>query len=306
MSFTEHKREVFSVAWSPTSKDVFASSSWDGTVKLWSPTRDASLVTLPVGSCTYSVCFSPLSPQVLSAVSSDSCLRIFDLRVPVSAKYHLVASLATHATPAARYLAAAPNPRYPGAAAVSQPGWPSDPAELLTHDWNKYRSAIVATGGVDRMVRIFDVRFTSPAMHDYPRAPPPGTSIMQTPSAVDPSVGGPGLSVLKGHGYAIRRLAWSPHHADILLTASYDMTARVWLDEMVDVQRERQQHQRQAGVAAPDSSVQGSDPQLGVMNRHTEFVTGVDWCLFGMPGWVATVGWDERLLLWDANAFIRR
>lgn len=41
--------------------------------------------------------------------------------------------------------------------------------------------------------------------------------------------------------------------------------------------------------------------QVGIMNRHTEFVTGVDWCLFGMGGWVASVGWDERVLLWDAN-----
>ncbi len=34
MNFHEHKREAFSVAWSPVSKDTFASSSWDGTVKI--------------------------------------------------------------------------------------------------------------------------------------------------------------------------------------------------------------------------------------------------------------------------------
>jgi WD40 repeat protein len=34
MNFHEHKRETFSVVWSPVTKDTFASSSWDGTVKI--------------------------------------------------------------------------------------------------------------------------------------------------------------------------------------------------------------------------------------------------------------------------------
>lgn len=34
MNFHEHKRETFSVAWSPVTKDTFASSSWDGTIKI--------------------------------------------------------------------------------------------------------------------------------------------------------------------------------------------------------------------------------------------------------------------------------
>lgn len=61
---------------------------------------------------------------------------------------------------------------------------------------------------------------------------------------------------------------------------------------------------------APTPEQQGQSPiragvQLGLMNRHTEFVMGVDWCLFGVGGWVATVGWDERLLLWDANMMLQ-
>ena len=34
MNFHEHKRETFSVCWSPITKDSFLSSSWDGTVKI--------------------------------------------------------------------------------------------------------------------------------------------------------------------------------------------------------------------------------------------------------------------------------
>jgi peroxin-7 len=42
--------------------------------------------------------------------------------------------------------------------------------------------------------------------------------------------------------------------------------------------------------------------QLGEMGGHTEFVTGVDWCLFGAEGWCASTAWDERLLVWDVRA----
>ncbi|POR37536.1 Peroxisomal targeting signal 2 receptor [Tolypocladium paradoxum] len=253
MNFHEHKRETFSVCWSPITKDTFLSSSWDGTVKIvgsphhqWSPTRNHSIKTLPIGSCTYSASFCPSNPALISAVSSDSHLRVFDLRTPSSAKYHLVATIPVHA---------------PGAQPGAAPGLvgASPPSEVLTHDWNKYNDTVVATGGVDRALRTFDVR--NPA-------------------------GGP-LSVMQGHDYAVRRLSWSPHARDVLISASYDMTVRLWND----------------GSAQPQGPVTGTRAgrQMGIMNRHTEFVTGVDWCLFGVGGWVASVGWDERVLLWDAN-----
>ncbi|KAK2067503.1 hypothetical protein P8C59_001241 [Phyllachora maydis] len=187
MNFHEHKRETFSVAWNPITKDSFVSSSWDGTVKIWSPTRTESLKTLPIGSCTYSVAFSPTNPAIISAVSSDSHIRVYDLRTPVSAKYHLTTVIPVHAAPA-------PPAAGPAAAAT--------PAEILTHDWNKYNDAVVATGGVDRALRTFDVR---------------------NPAA------GP-IALMLGHEYAVRRLAWSPHVRDVLISASYDMTVRLWSD----------------------------------------------------------------------------
>lgn len=90
----------------------------------------------------------------------------------------------------------------------------------------------------------------------------------------------------------MRKLAWSPHASDVLISASYDMTVRLWNDGS------SQQAQPAAGARVGQ--------QMGVMNRHTEFVTGVDWCLFGVGGWVASVGWDERVLLWDANMLMRQ
>jgi peroxin-7 len=215
----------------------------------WSPTRNYSIKTLPIGSCTYSTSFCPTNPALISAVSSDSHLRLFDLRTPSSAKYHLVSAIPVHAPPA-----------QPGAALP-----PAQPAEVLTHDWNKYNDTVVATGGVDRALRTFDIR--------------------------NPD-GGP-VCVMQGHDYAVRRLSWSPHASNVLISASYDMTVRLWDEGVMEPMN-------------PPSPVPRLGRQLGIMNRHTEFVTGVDWCLFGMGGWVASVGWDERVLLWDANMLMGR
>lgn len=141
-----------------------------------------------------------------------------------------------------------------------QPAFPV--SEALTHDWNKYRSTIIAVAGVDRIIRTFDIR----------------------------QPGGP-LQLLQGHQYAVRKVAWSPHLPDLLLSASYDMTCRLWSD---------------GGDRIDGADVGTSMPrELGRMERHTEFVTGVDWCLFGAEGWAASCSWDERVCVWDARAVMQ-
>lgn len=254
-SWQEHKREVFAVHWNLVTKDNFCSSSWDGTIKIWSPQRADSLLTLPTHSCTYSAAFSPHSPSILSSVSSDSHFRLFDLRTPSSASNHLTLTIPLHSAPQGLV----PNrlQQYPA-------GTP--PSEALTHDWNKYRSSVVAAAGVDRYIRTFDIR-----------APSHGP-----------------LTVFVGHDYAVRRLAWSPHLNDVLLSGSYDMSCRTWTD----------------GNSAKDERGEllpgGFGEEIGRMERHTEFVMGVDWCLFGAEGWCASCGWDERLLVWDVRNVVRR
>jgi peroxin-7 len=191
----------------------------------------------------------------VSAVSSDSHLRIFDLRTPASASNHLVHLIPVHGS--------APRP---GEARL--PGVTGEPNEILTHDWNKYRDTVVATAGVDRIIRVFDIR-----------------NARQGP-----------LATLDGHVHAVRKIAWSPHLPDVLLSGSYDMSARIWSDgSAAGLQLNAQPHPGVAGMAR----------QLGQMDLHTEFVTGVDWCLFGAEGWCATTSWDQRLLVWDVRQFMR-
>ena len=174
--------------------------------------------------------------------------------MPASASNHLVLALPIHAPPTAR----------PGVA----PPHAVPPSEALTHDWNKYRDTVIATAGVDRTIRVFDVR--APA---------------QGPTAA-----------LQGHDYAVRRVSWSPHLADVLLSASYDMTCRVWTTDGIT----------EGGPVGGDPLVMGGGEELGRMGNHTEFVSGVDWCLFGSEGWCASTGWDSRLLVWDVRAVMGR
>ena len=122
---------------------------------------------------------------------------------------------------------------------------------------------MVAVAGVDRLIRTFDLR--GPA--------------------------GP-MDILGGHDYAVRRIAWSPHLSDTLLSASYDMTCRIWTDGSA-----KAVPQAQDGM--------GQARELGRMGVHTEFVCGVDWCLFGAEGWAASTGWDERVCVWDVREFMQ-
>lgn len=164
-----------------------------------------------------------------------------------------------------------PKPRMGVPAPVGIP-----PSEALTHDWNKYRSTIIATAGVDRVIRVFDIRMPSQ---------------------------GP-ISTLPGHEYAVRKLTWSPHLSDILLSASYDMTCRVWTDGSAMGNGNGGEMGQQNMVESQNMGL-GGGREMGRMGRHTEFVTGVDWCLFGAEGWCASTGWDERVLVWDCRAIMQ-
>jgi len=42
----------------------------------------------------------------------------------------------------------------------------------------------------------------------------------------------------------------------------------------------------------------------GGVRQVDAFCIGVDWCLFGGEGWVASVGWDELVWVWDVGGIM--
>ncbi|KIJ34805.1 hypothetical protein M422DRAFT_233207 [Sphaerobolus stellatus SS14] len=232
----EHTREVFSVDWSNLDKELFVSASWDGTIKLWTPQRPHSVQTLRAhDSCVYQASFSPHQPSVVATCSLDGTLKLFDLRVPAFPALSPVGILGP------------PQPSAQAALTV-----PASVTEILTLDWNKYKPFTIATAGVDKTIKVWDCRMVRLG----------GT----------PEVGGMCEKEFRGHEYAVRKIQWNPHRADLLASASYDMTSRVW-----------------STIPNPPA------PSLiHIHDAHTEFVVGCAWSLFE-EGVLASCSWDSRL-----------
>ncbi|KAI5480170.1 hypothetical protein MNV49_001496 [Pseudohyphozyma bogoriensis] len=231
----EHSREVFSINWNNIQKDVFASSSWDCSIKIWTPDRPSSILTIPAHTaCVYSAIFSPSQPTTLASCSSDGFLKIWDTRAPISSQQ------------------AAPS--------ISMQ---AHNAEVLSLDWNKYLPHLIATGSVDRSIRIHDLRMAGAG------AGPPGAAALPTPQST------PIVSTLLGHEYAVRKVAWSPHSANVLASGSYDMTARLWSMDSASLGANAGQGVMRFGAAGV-----GGGRLERIHQDHTEFVVGLGWSYF--------------------------
>ncbi len=150
---------------------------------------------------------------------------------------------------------------------------------MLSLDWNKYRPMTIATGSTDRSVKVWDLRRAGVAAATGGGGA--GAGMLGTDASM--------VSALLGHEYAVRKVAWSPHAANLLCSGSYDMTARIW-----DVD------------AAQSGAMGGAAPRLGqsgairkIHDAHTEFVVGAAWALF-QEGLIATCAWDCETHLWHA------
>lgn len=236
-------------------------------LKQWTPDRPSSLTTIPAhSSCVYAALFSPSQPSIIASCSSDGTLKLWDTRSP------LPPSAANPGAGGAQ----------PSNLAVPQLTIPAHPnAEILSLDFNKYSPHLIATGSVDRTVRIHDLRMATPSSTSAP--PPPSSPYLQ-PNAT--------VATLLGHEYAVRRVSWSPHHANRLASASYDMTCRLW---SVDPSS-------QAGPGAALTSTFSSQGGMGgrlerVWDGHKEFVVGCSWSLFD-EGVVASCSWDQEVHMW--------
>jgi peroxin-7 len=78
------------------------------------------------------------------------------------------------------------------------------------------------------------------------------------------------ISNIQGHDFAIRRVKCSPFSGNIVATASYDTTMKLF-----DI---------------------STGKQIFVNNAHSEFVFGIDFNLF-RKGLIATCGWDGKTMV---------
>ncbi|QPG77086.1 hypothetical protein FOA43_004485 [Brettanomyces nanus] len=273
--FQEHSREVFSVCWNLVDKTLFCSSSWDGTVKVWNPSRGQSLMTLtsakdlsttaeklesgtlsgsgrvplstkpttgnPNNDCVYQATFSPHNASMILSVNSASHCQLWDIRQPNP----LTLDFISH-----------------------------NGLETLACDYNKYRSSVIATASVDKSIKIWDLRMIPNINHQFL---PLGNKIGPSP-----------LNKLVGHDFAVRKVIWSPHSSDALMSCSYDMTCKIWKDFTDDKAKFLNTANLQRGQALVNS-----------FDKHREFVMGCDWSLWG-SGFAASTGWDEMVYVWKA------
>lgn len=303
--YKEHTREVFSVNWNLAQKHLFCTSSWDGTIKIWTPDRTQSVSTF----------VAPL-PEYLPAAGMPGA--------PAQKQHHVHApgsgpqstSAATAAPGGAG--GGAPSSIHGAKFSPHNPNliasvhadshirvWDSRAHPALTHDflghggvealtldWNKYRPTVLATGGVDKAIKVWDLRMVPDVTTNNVAAELASSRVGQMPARVKHSIVAP-INELLGHDYAVRHISWSPHSSDALISTSYDMTARVWKDLTAG-------DNSGATSSRYMSRLNHGSGMLNVFSRHTEFVMGADWSLWGEPGWVATVGWDEMLHVWKA------
>eukprot|EP00501_MAST-03F_sp_TOSAG23-6_P001240 GSMAST32.ASY1.ANO1.1286.1 assembled CDS len=71
--------------------------------------------------------------------------------------------------------------------------------EVLTVDWSKYEEFVIATSGADKSIKFWDIRLPSNPM-----------------------------KILEGHSFPIKRIRFDPHNSNILGSASYDLSVRIW------------------------------------------------------------------------------
>ncbi|ODV64233.1 Pex7p [Ascoidea rubescens DSM 1968] len=205
-----------------------------------SNSKNESMVNTTTQECIYQVVFSPHTPNNLISVNASSHLHLWDIRSPKPKVMDFVAH---------------------------------GGLEALTCDWNKYRPTVIASAGVDKSIKIWDLRMI--------------TNI--DGSSANNSIPNPTNQML-GHEFAIRKIIWSPHNGKNILSCSYDMTSRVW-DDITDDNANYQSSRR----------MNSANSCRGIFNNHQEFVLGGDWSLWGNPGWVATTSWDEMVYIWDTN-----
>lgn len=280
--FNEHVGEVSSVEWNLVLKETFASSSWDGTVKVWAPERSSALLTLGTNTASraYEARWAPHHASLLLSTNGDGTVTMWD----------------------------------PSVGTMPVAAFSCDGSEVLTADWNKYDANIFVTGSVDRAVRLWDVRHAQVPLHVQPAHDAavrklrfsPHTRSLLLSASYDTSVRlwdtAPN-GILAGSAAAAP--PWPPPAS--LALAAAERASPSALPAAVDsapCSRDLHAGTWGAGSVGATGGACGSEPyggfaQLNLFPHHDEFVMGLEWSLFE-DGMAASCGWDRTLVVWKA------
>ncbi|XP_073431991.1 peroxisomal biogenesis factor 7 isoform X2 [Dendrobates tinctorius] len=242
---------LFDVTWSEISENILVTSSGDGSLQLWDISKPQGPVHVfkEHNQEVYSVDWSQTrGEQLLISGSWDRTAKLWDPSVGKS--------LCTFVGHENIVYSTIWSPHIPGCFAsasgdqtlriwdVKTPASklviPAHQAEILSCDWCKYDENLLVTGAVDCSLKGWDLRAIRQPVFE-----------------------------LHGHTYAVRRVKFSPFHASILGSCSYDFTVRLW------------------DFSKPS-------PLLETMEHHTEFTCGLDFSIL-VPGQVADCAWDETV-----------
>lgn len=122
----EHGRTVSRVCWHPTEAQQLLSASLDGEVKLWDlkSNKNQSVATFKTQyDKLRDVKFSPLSPDLFAAAYDTGSIRIWETRMPGKPLTQITAHTGL----------------------------------VLSLDWHPYKKELLASGGQDRAVRVWNV-----------------------------------------------------------------------------------------------------------------------------------------------------
>lgn len=130
LQYSAHSKEVSSVDWCILRKNLVASASWDGTIKIWSPSANpvAPLAVIPGitgGGVVYEAAWSLHYPDTLLSATSDKQACVWDLSANTKSP---VVTLRGHEH------------------------------EVVAVSWNKYKPEIAASASADKTIRIWDLR----------------------------------------------------------------------------------------------------------------------------------------------------
>lgn len=251
---------LYDCAWSEENENIIISASGDGSIKVWdlgAPPHANPLRSLEEHKHeVYSLHWNTIKRDIFLSGSWDDTIKLWTLARPESMRTfaeHTYCIYAAQWNPhvADVFLSASGDctvklwdirqQRPTRSLAAHQ-------QEILTADWCKYNDCIMATASVDKVIKVWDVRMLERE-----------------------------LVAMPGHGYAVRRVLFSPHAESVIASASYDMTVRLW-----DWQKP-------------------GDPLLRVWDHHSEFAVGLDWSVL-TEGMLASCGWDEMTFIWHQGS----